>query len=80
MNHIVIIGAGQAAAQAIVSLRQGGYEEAITLVGDEQELPYQRPPLSMRPDSPLVINSERMLPMQAARRSTPWASASVARE
>ncbi|MEC8029231.1 MAG: FAD-dependent oxidoreductase, partial [Pseudomonadota bacterium] len=48
MNHIVIIGAGQAAAQAIVSLRQGGYEEAITLVGDEQELPYQRPPLSKK--------------------------------
>ena len=48
MNHIVIIGAGQAAAQAVVSLRQGGYEDAITLIGDEQELPYQRPPLSKK--------------------------------
>ena len=48
MNHIVIIGAGQAAAQAVVSLRQGGYEDAITLIGDEQELAYQRPPLSKK--------------------------------
>lgn len=43
---IVIIGAGQAAAQAIASLRQGGYDGAITLIGDEPALPYQRPPLS----------------------------------
>lgn len=43
---IVIIGAGQAAAQAIASLRQGGYDGAVTLIGDEPALPYQRPPLS----------------------------------
>ncbi len=43
---IVIIGAGQAAAQAIASLRQGGFDGAITLIGDEAALPYQRPPLS----------------------------------
>lgn len=45
-KSIVIIGGGQAGAQAIMSLRQGGYEGAITLVGDEAALPYQRPPLS----------------------------------
>lgn len=43
---VVVIGAGQAALQTIMSLRQGGYEAAITLVGDEAYLPYQRPPLS----------------------------------
>ena len=43
---VVVIGAGQAALQTIISLRQGGYEAAITLVGDEAYLPYQRPPLS----------------------------------
>lgn len=48
MDHIIIIGAGQAAAQAIVSLRQGGCEAPITLVGDEPVLPYQRPPLSKK--------------------------------
>ena len=42
----IIIGAGQAGLQTIVSLRQGGYEGDITLIGDEAFLPYQRPPLS----------------------------------
>lgn len=42
----IIIGAGQAGLQTIISLRQGGYEGAITLIGDEAFLPYQRPPLS----------------------------------
>lgn len=48
MNHVVIIGAGQAGAQTIISLRQGGYEGNISLIGDETELPYQRPPLSKK--------------------------------
>ena len=46
IEKIVIIGAGQAAAQSIVSLRQGGFEGAITLIGEEPVPPYQRPPLS----------------------------------
>ena len=46
LNNIVIIGAGQAAAQAILSLRQGGFEGKITLIGEEPVPPYQRPPLS----------------------------------
>jgi 3-phenylpropionate/trans-cinnamate dioxygenase ferredoxin reductase subunit len=45
-TRIVIIGGGQAGAQALQSLRQGGYAGALTLVGDEAALPYQRPPLS----------------------------------
>lgn len=44
---VVIIGAGQAAAQLIDSLRRRGYPDAITVVGDEG-LPYQRPPLSKK--------------------------------
>ena len=43
---VLIIGAGQAAMQTIQSLRQGGYQGGVTLVGDEGFLPYQRPPLS----------------------------------
>jgi 3-phenylpropionate/trans-cinnamate dioxygenase ferredoxin reductase subunit len=43
---LVIIGAGQAAAQAVTSLRAEGYQNAIILFGDEPYLPYQRPPLS----------------------------------
>jgi 3-phenylpropionate/trans-cinnamate dioxygenase ferredoxin reductase subunit len=39
---VVIAGAGQGGFQAAVSLRSEGYEGAITLVGDEPYLPYQR--------------------------------------
>jgi 3-phenylpropionate/trans-cinnamate dioxygenase ferredoxin reductase subunit len=45
---LVVIGAGQAAAQLAMSLRQGGFAEAIVIVGDEPYLPYQRPPLSKK--------------------------------
>jgi 3-phenylpropionate/trans-cinnamate dioxygenase ferredoxin reductase subunit len=45
-ERFVIVGAGQAAAQAIATLRAEGFAGAITLVGDEPYLPYQRPPLS----------------------------------
>ncbi|MBN1237937.1 MAG: FAD-dependent oxidoreductase [Gammaproteobacteria bacterium] len=47
-EHLLIVGAGQAAAQAVASLRQYGYEGRITLVGDETHAPYQRPPLSKK--------------------------------
>jgi len=43
---ILIVGAGQAGAQAAISLRQEGYEGSITIVGEEADLPYERPPLS----------------------------------
>ena len=43
---IVIIGAGLAAAKAAIALREGGHEGAITIVGDEEHPPYERPPLS----------------------------------
>src|SRR5688500_12110878 len=45
---IVIVGAGQAAAQLVLSLRQGGYRESIRMIGDEPYAPYQRPPLSKK--------------------------------
>ena len=45
-EKIIIVGAGQAAAQAIQSLRGEGFSGPITLIGDEAYAPYQRPPLS----------------------------------
>ena len=46
MKSIVIIGAGMAGARACINLREQGYGEAITLLGEEVHLPYDRPPLS----------------------------------
>jgi 3-phenylpropionate/trans-cinnamate dioxygenase ferredoxin reductase subunit len=47
-ERLVLIGGGQAAVQAIQSLRQGGFAGNIALVGDEPHVPYQRPPLSKK--------------------------------
>lgn len=43
---IVIVGAGHAGAQAAIALRQQGFTGSIALLGEEAELPYERPPLS----------------------------------
>ncbi len=43
---ILIVGAGHGGAQAAVSLRQEKFIGTIALLGDEPELPYERPPLS----------------------------------
>lgn len=47
-NRVVIAGAGHASGQVVTSLRQGGFDGEIVLVGDEPYLPYQRPPLSKK--------------------------------
>ncbi len=46
MLHIVIIGAGECGARAAFALREKGFDGQITLVGAEEHLPYERPPLS----------------------------------
>jgi len=45
-NGVVIVGAGHAGVQAAASLREDGYDGPVILVGDENELPYHKPPLS----------------------------------
>jgi 3-phenylpropionate/trans-cinnamate dioxygenase ferredoxin reductase subunit len=48
VQQIVIAGGGQAAVQAVDTLRRKGFAGKLTLVGDEPWLPYQRPPLSKK--------------------------------
>ena len=45
-GRFVIVGAALAGGSAAASLREGGFEGEITLIGAEQHLPYNRPPLS----------------------------------
>jgi 3-phenylpropionate/trans-cinnamate dioxygenase ferredoxin reductase subunit len=42
----VIVGAGLAGAKAAETLRAEGFDGPVVLVGEERELPYERPPLS----------------------------------
>ncbi len=48
MAGIVVVGAGQAGATLLETLRKKGYSGELTLVGSEPHLPYQRPPLSKK--------------------------------
>jgi 3-phenylpropionate/trans-cinnamate dioxygenase ferredoxin reductase subunit len=48
IETMLIIGGGQAGAQAVDTLRREGFAARIVLVGDEPYLPYQRPPLSKK--------------------------------
>ncbi|MBX3094437.1 MAG: FAD-dependent oxidoreductase [Cryobacterium sp.] len=43
---VVVIGAGKAGFETAIALRASGWNDRIVLVGDEDALPYERPPLS----------------------------------
>ena len=43
---VVIVGAGHGGAQAAIMLRQLKFEGSIAMIGEEPEIPYERPPLS----------------------------------
>src|SRR5690348_6000973 len=45
MTH-VIVGAGLAGAKTAEALRAEGFDGRVVLIGDEQERPYERPPLT----------------------------------
>jgi NADPH-dependent 2,4-dienoyl-CoA reductase/sulfur reductase-like enzyme len=45
-NRVLIAGAGAAGLTTAEALRNRGYDGTLTLIGDEQHLPYDRPPLS----------------------------------
>ncbi len=47
-GRFVIVGAGQAGAQAALTLRDLGFAGAVVLLGDEPHAPYARPPLSKK--------------------------------
>ncbi len=45
-NTMVIVGASLAGARAAQTLREQGFAGPVVLIGDEDEIPYERPPLS----------------------------------
>ena len=43
---ILIVGTGHGGAQCAVALRQAGFAGTLAMIGEDPELPYERPPLS----------------------------------
>ncbi len=43
---VVIVGGGHGGAQAAIALRGAGFLGSVAIIGRENELPYERPPLS----------------------------------
>lgn len=72
VRSVVIVGAGAAGLSVAQSLRGEGYAGRLTLLGDEAELPYDRPPLSKQvlagswdPERARLLSEERIHLLQA---------------
>ena len=63
---VVIVGAGQAAAELALALRSEGFAGTVLVIGDESSLPYQRPPLSKAYLSGKVSQEALLVRPQAA--------------
>lgn len=48
IRDVVVVGASLAGLRAVETLRTGGFDGSITVIGAESHLPYDRPPLSKR--------------------------------
>ncbi|MEK8170132.1 FAD-dependent oxidoreductase [Streptomyces sp. M19] len=46
LRDIVIVGASAAGSTAALTLRREGFDGTITVIGAEDRMPYDRPPLS----------------------------------
>ncbi|CAN5201074.1 FAD-dependent oxidoreductase [soil metagenome] len=57
VRQLVVVGASLAGVKAVRAARAAGYDGQIVLVGDEEHLPYDRPPLSKQ-----FLAEERGLP------------------
>ncbi|MDX3898937.1 MAG: FAD-dependent oxidoreductase [Sphingobium sp.] len=69
---ILIVGAGHGGAQAAMALRQQRFEGTIGLIGDESELPYDRPPLSKE-----YLSGDKPWERVVFRTAEAWAERSV---
>jgi 3-phenylpropionate/trans-cinnamate dioxygenase ferredoxin reductase subunit len=69
---VVIVGAGHAGAQTAVALRQQAFSGSIALLGDERELPYERPPLSKD-----YFSGEKSFERILIRPETYWAERAI---
>jgi 3-phenylpropionate/trans-cinnamate dioxygenase ferredoxin reductase subunit len=70
---VLIVGGGHAGAQAAIALRRAKFAGSVAIVGEEPELPYERPPLSKD-----YLSGERGFDRILIRPDTFWSEAAIA--
>ncbi len=71
-HDVLVVGAGHGGAHAAIALRQQGFDGSIALLGAEDELPYDRPPLSKK-----YLLGERTFDKLLIRPAAFWETARV---
>ncbi|KAA1421883.1 NAD(P)/FAD-dependent oxidoreductase [Nocardioides humilatus] len=66
MQNVVVVGGGLAGFRFVQSLRDAGYDGAVTVVSEEEHLPYDRPPLSKQLLAGTFTEEQCALPGEAA--------------
>ncbi|MEU7875718.1 FAD-dependent oxidoreductase [Dactylosporangium sp. NPDC049140] len=61
-GRIVIVGASLAGLKAAEQLRAEGFTGSLTMIGDEPEEPYDRPPLSKQAQTGWITSADTTLP------------------
>lgn len=69
---VLIVGAGHGGAQAALALRQRKYSGSISMLGEESEIPYERPPLSKE-----YLSGERPFERMLLRPASVWAERQI---
>ncbi len=69
----VIVGTGHAGAQAVIALRQNGFEGSILMIGRDAVPPYERPPLSKE-----YLAGEKPFERMLIRPAAFWAERDIA--
>jgi len=69
---VLIVGAGHGGAQAAIALRQAGFAGSLAMITEEDDIPYERPPLSKD-----YLAGEKPFERMLIRPATFWAERGV---
>jgi 3-phenylpropionate/trans-cinnamate dioxygenase ferredoxin reductase subunit len=72
-HDVLIVGGGHAGAQVAIALRQQGFAGSIAIVGDEPDLPYDRPPLTKE-----YLNGSKSFETMLLRSANFWLEQNIA--